>query len=365
MPYYLLPIWAGVFAESYLFGGTEIGLLLAADMVGGTVAAAAARFWITRARWRSALLWSLLIAVMANLLCTVVDGFNGLLVLRSIAGLAAGSYMAIVYADFAHAKNADREFSIALALQVMLGAATIAIAPAVLENWGRAGTFVLVGLGSALPFLVIRAWPERAVPTTAESAPAIHKVTWRVWLGLATICLFLLSLTAVWVAVERLAIANGMDAPLVTLVLSTGLLFSFLGAAAPAVTSKLAPRRLQVNISYLVLIGAIFVLGNYPIVWLFAGGLALYNFFFSFVVPFQTAWVAESDDTGANAVLVPLAQGVGVSIGPALGGWLLGSGNTAGVMYVSIAILAAGYACAYVAGDPIRVSAPAGDTLDT
>ena len=136
------------------------------------------------------------------------------------------------------------------------------------------------------------------------------------WLAIATICLFFAGLSCVWVAMERLSTAAGLDAPVVTAVLSAGLLFSFLGAAAPALTVSLANRRLQIYSSYAALSVAIVVIGNEPTVWLLAGGLAVYNFFYSFVIPFQTAWVAESDSSGRNAVLVPFAQGVGVSVGP-------------------------------------------------
>ena len=354
LPYYLLPIWAGLFEDSYGFGGTEIGLLLAADMTGGTIAAAAARFWITRTKWRTVMVLSLLSGFAVNVACAFVGAFDSLLILRSAAGLAAGTFMAVVYADFAHESNPDREFSIALALQVMMGALSIGFAPQILETWGSASLFVLVGLLCLLPFVLLNAWPERRVASRSEVQISGPVTTFRVWLGLATICLFFLSLTCVWVAMERLATANGMDAPLVAAVLSTGLLFSFLGAAAPAFTATLAARRWQINVSYVALVAGIVVIGNNPAIWLFAGGLAVYNFFFSFVIPFQTAWVAETDNTGVNAVLIPLAQGVGVSIGPAIGGWLLGTGNYLGVMHVSIAVLIGAWICAHFAGDPIR-----------
>lgn len=353
LPYYLLPIWAGVFSESYQFGGSNLGLLLSADMVGGTIAAVSARYWISRTPWRPVLIAALLLGVASNLLCVLADGFGSLLFLRFLAGIAAGTFMAIVYAEFARAQNPDREFSIALALQVAFGAAAIWLAPQMGEAWGRAGSFAMVGLATMLPLILASACPEKPAAHNSSEEESGNATSVKTWFGLAAIGLIFTSLSCVWAGMERLATTRGVDAPVVTAVLSAALLFSFLGAAAPAFASSILPRKLQMRISYAALVLAIVVIGNDPSIWLFAAGLAVYNFFYSFVIPYQTAWVAETDAAGRNAVLVPVVQGIGVSVGPAIGGALLGSGNYAGVVYVSVAILIASLACAVIAGDPI------------
>ena len=108
------------------------------------------------------------------------------------------------------------------------------------------------------------------------------------------------------------------------------------------------------SVSYVSLAIAIFTVGNNSTVLLFALGLCLYNFFYSFIIPFQTAWLAQSDLSGATAVLVPVAQGLGVTVGPIVGGYLVGDENFAGVIVASSAFLVLSYICAKCAGDPIR-----------
>ena len=122
---------------------------------------------------------------------------------------------------------------------------------------------------------------------------------------------------------ERIGNAEGFATPIVATVLSIGLLFSFAGAVTPALAASKWPRKRQIVAAYAVLFLSIFAVGNHPGVWTYAVALCAYNFFFSFVIPLQTAWIAESDATGRNAVLVPVAQGVGVSIGPLLAGSLM------------------------------------------
>ena len=352
LPYYLLPLWAGTFVDDYGFTGSQLGPLLAADMAGGTIAAVCARYWIAEVRWQPVLVVSLLACVGVNLACAGVEDFGGMLALRSAAGLAVGTFMAIVYADFSHAENPNREFAIAMAAQVAFGAAAIWLAPVLQLNWGPAGSFLAVGFATLIPLLLTSSCPQRQMLTDQHSPRSTISI--RVWLGIATICLFFVALSCVWVAMERLAVSAGLDAPVISNVLSAALLFSFLGAAAPALATGLARRRIQVMLSYAALVIAIIVIGNEPVAWVLAGGLAVYNFFYSFVIPYQAAWVSESDSTGRNAVLVPVAQGIGVTVGPILGGVLLGAGNYAGVIYASIGILAISFGCAYFAGDPIE-----------
>ena len=354
LPFYLLPIWAGVFSEYYAFEPSQVGFLLAADMAGGTVASLAARFWITRIDWRRVLMGAVSGAVLVNSLCVFSDSFTLLFVLRIIAGVNAGSFMALVYALFSNVDNPDREFSIALAVQVVLGAAAIYSAPMFVEHLGPASLFAVVAVATASPMLMAAFCPAGGNAFAEESASLAY-VPRRVWAGLAAITFVFLSLTCIWVAMERLGYAEGFGGTVVATVLAAAMLFSFLGAAAPAITTSLAARKVQVYGSYAALALAIITVGNEPTVWLFALGLCVYNFFYSFIIPFQTAWIAESDPSGANAVLVPIAQGVGVTIGPVVGGYFVAASNFTGVIAASLAFLALSFMCATSAGDPIRV----------
>ena len=353
LPFYLLPVWAGVLYEFYAFEPWQVGMLLAADTGGGTIASLAARFWITRANWRRAVLSSLSCAVLVNSLSIFSDSFTALFLLRILAGIAAGCFMAVVYAMFSSSENPDREFSIALALQVLLGAAAIYSMPIFLKHFGPGSLFAVVAMVTVAPMLVAANCPPGGDSDTAKS-PSLRNISHYVWAGLAAIALVFLSLSCIWVAMERLGSAAGFDGSVVTTVLAASMLFSFLGAAAPAITTNLTTRKVQLSVSYVSLAIAIFTVGNNSTVLLFALGVCLYNFFYSFIIPIQTAWLAQSDLSGATAVLVPVAQGLGVTVGPIVGGYLVGDGNFTGVIVASSAFLALSYICAKCAGDPIR-----------
>ena len=140
---------------------------------------------------------------------------------------------------------------------------------------------------------------------------------------------------------------------MVSVLLSLGLLFSFAGALAPAFTEHLFSRNHQVLFSYALLLGSLALLAWDTSAWPYAVALCLFNFCYSFVIPFQSAWVATSDGIGRNAVLVPVAQGVGVSLGPMVAGYLMAGVSINAVIIASAGLLIISYTCVHWAGDPL------------
>ena len=343
-----------MFSEHFSFSGAQVGFLLSADMMAGTVAALLARFWIIRVRWRPILLLSILSTSIANIACVIVDDFTALLVLRCCAGFSAGTMMAFVYATFANVDNADREFAIALAASVAVGAAGLLAAPVLLQNFGPASLFVFVAAASLIPLPLYGGCPLENPGAASAGSSQPRPISPSVLLALTAIGLLFVALTAVWMVMERLGNAEGFDEAVVAAALSGGLLFSFFGAVAPAVTERWLPRRFQVSIAYVALIIAIGIIGSEPGVWAFWLGLCLYNFFYSFIIPFQTAWIASSDRSGRNAVLVPVVQGIGVSAGPMMAGLIMGDERFGGVILAGLTLLVVSFACVLVLDDPLQ-----------
>ncbi|NBP95892.1 MAG: hypothetical protein EBU28_11235, partial [Gammaproteobacteria bacterium] len=189
------------------------------------------------------------------------DSFTALFLLRILAGIAAGCFMAVVYAMFSSCENPDREFSIALALQVLLGAAAIYSVPIFLKHFGPGSLFAVVAMVTMAPMLVAANCPPGGDSDT-EKSPSLRNISRYVWAGLAAIALVFLSLSCIWIAMERLGSAAGFDGSVVTTVLAASMLFSFLGAAAPAMTTNLTARKVQMSVSYVSLALAIFTVGN-------------------------------------------------------------------------------------------------------
>ena len=344
--YYLFPIWAGIFSEHYQFKPTQVGWLLSADMLSNTIAAFSARYWIHRCAWRRIMPLTVIVVVIPNLLCAVIDSFAGFLLLRYLAGIGAGAMVAFMYAIVSASNNPDREFAYAMSAQVFLGAICLIIAPWIWSSLGPEAIFVLCGILGILPMMCFKYLPYANplssnidLGTKAFSSRSGHLAL----LGLVGIGLFFASMNSIWSFTERIGDAQGFSMDFIARVLSVSLIFSFCGAIVPAWLAGRVSRIVVLSIGYLVLAIAITILGSDMTAPTYAVMLCLYNFFYSFVIPFQNGWIAALDHNGRTIVLLPAVQGVGISIGPMLAGMVITNNNYQNVAGMSVFLLMAGY----------------------
>ena len=346
--YYLLPIWAGIFTETFGFGGRQVGLLLSADMTANTIAAFSARYWIHRCYWRRVFPFTVLLTVIPNLLCGMAESFEAFLAYRYVAGLGAGMMVAFMYATIRAAENPDKEFAYAMALQVFVGALCLNGASWLWVTWGAAPVFIMTGLIALLPLMCYHAIP-RSNPLTRNPSGAIKPrnasaVTDRTILyGLLAVGLFFASMNAIWSFMERIGDAEGFATDFIAFTLSISLLFSFAGALVPAWLAGRMKRIVTLSFGYVWLFIAIFTIGRHPTAMAYLMALCVYNFFYSFVIPFQNGWIASLDRSGRTVVLLPVLQGIGIAIGPILAGLVIVDNHYANVIHVSIILLVFSY----------------------
>lgn len=357
LAFYLLPVWAGIFDAEFGFNASQIGALLTADMAAGTVASFSARFWIHRVPWRPMIVLSVALATALNLACIEATQFWHFLLLRCGAGLATGAMLAFPYAAFAASKNPDKKFSIALALQIAVAAGALAVSSWLTEAAGPQALFVLTAFLTALPLIFIAGSPKRSSEESAEETLPAGRLHIREIVALAAIALFMTALTGVWAFVESIASMQNTQSMLVGLVLSGSLLFSFFGAIAPAALHISHEHKFAVPLSYLVLALAVSGLSIPQLAFVFAAAMVLYQFFFSFLMPLQAAWVAEADELGRSAVLVPVAQGVGAALGPLTAGITAARFGSQAIIILSLVLLGASFACVQLAG-PRKIRLP-------
>ncbi|MGI9284490.1 MAG: MFS transporter [Pseudomonadales bacterium] len=353
LSFYLLPLWSGIFSESYGLAGSQVGVLLAADMGAGTVASLLARFWIHRVRWRPVLWMSITSTAALNAFSAIATDYHALLVIRLAAGFGAATMMAFAYAALASADNPNREFSIALAAQVAVGAVLLLLSSKLLQLDGPEAVFLLAAAASMLPVLFYRYFPHKNPAPAVLDAPLDALPGKPVSLALLAVVLFMTALTAIWVFVERLGVNQGFGHVSIGIVLSGGLAFSFAGAISPSWLVSYVSRDRLVTVGYGALLMTLIMLSTPSVIWMFALAICVYNFFYSFVMPLQSAWISSSDSSGRNAVLVPVAQGVGATLGPIAAGLAMDSFGLYSVIALSILCLLLSYTSVQAAGDSL------------
>ena len=346
--YYLLPVWAGFFTEDFGFTSKQVGLLLSADMTASTIAAFSARYWIHRCYWRRVFPLTVLLTVIPNLLCGAAESYEALLVYRYMAGFGAGMMGAFMYATISAATNPDREFAYAMALQVFVGALCLSGASYLWTTWGAPTVFIMTGLIALLPMICYRAIP-RSNPLTGNTGSenklvvASFVTDRKILYGLLAVGLFFASMNAVWSFMERVGDAEGFPADFISFTLTVSLLFSFAGALVPAWLAGRMRRIVAISFGYLCLFIALFAVGRHPAATTYLAALCVYNFFYSFVIPFQNGWIASLDRTGRTVVLLPFLQGIGLSAGPVLAGLVIVDNQYANVIYTSMILLSFSY----------------------
>ena len=346
--YYLLPVWAGIFTEAYGFNSKQVGLLLSADMTANTIAAFTARYWIHRCYWRRVFPFTVLLMVIPNLLCSVVESYEAILVCRYLAGWGAGMMGAFMYAIISASVNPDREFAYAMSLQVFLGATCLYGASHLWAVWGVEAVFVMTGLVALLPLICFHAAP-RANPLTGlpGSGRDLNGVPDAIppaaLIGLLAVGLFFASMNSIWSFMERLGDAEGFAADFIAFTLAVSLLFSFTGALVPACLAGRIKRFTAISFGYALLFIALAAVGRHPSAAIYLAALCVYNFFYSFAIPFQNGWIASLDRTGRTVVLLPVLQGIGLSAGPVLAGLVIAGNRYANVIYLSIILLLLSY----------------------
>ena len=342
--YYLLPILAGIFTDTYSFTAKQVGLLLSADMTANTLSTFSARYWIHRCYWRRVLPFAVLLAVLPNLFCAMADSYWGFLSLRYLAGLGVGMMTAFMYATISASENPDREFAYAMALQVFVGALFLNSAPYLWTSQGAGSIFIALGLVIVSPLFCFRAIPRCNPLTTASDAGKQAQATSArldrtMVFGLLAVGIFFASMNSIWSFMERVGDAQGFATEFIATTLSVSLLFSFAGALLPAWLAGKVKRIAMISTGYLLLFIAIFTIGQRPAAETYLVALCVYNFFYSFVIPFQNGWIASLDESGRNIVLLPVLQGIGIAIGPALAGMVIVAERYATVTYLSMTLL--------------------------
>ncbi len=340
--YYLLPIWAGIFTEEFNFSSRQVGLLLSADMTANTIAAFSARYWIHRCHWRRVFPFTVCLVVIPNLMCSAAESFSVFLGYRYMAGFGAGMMVAFMYATIRAAANPDREFAFSMALQVFIGALCLNGASWLWTRWGVAPVFIMCGLVALLPVFLLYALP-RSNPETEGACSSSQAIERRARFGLLAVGFFFASMNCIWSFMERLGDAEGFATDFIAFALSVSLLFSLAGALAPAWLAGKMKRIITISFGYVWLCIAIYALGRNPTAAVYLVALCVYNFFYSFVIPFQSGWIASLDRTGRTIVLLPFMQGLGIAAGPVLAGLVIVGNRYANVIYVSIILLTCSY----------------------
>lgn len=329
-----VPVISSAWVNLLGFSEVEVGRVAGADLGGLSLGALVAALLVAKVNRRLLVLVSIVIAVTANWLCTVMVDYDQVLWLRLMAGFGSGIYTAVAVCSLGATSKPARAFNMMLFAFAFSQALELHILPQLSMNgiyWVFIGCYLIV-----VPF--IRWIPAHPIDKGLDIEIDVeegggghhsehrHVPAYVPWLVLAAIVVTYINIGAYWTYIELASLADGATPEWVSQVLVWTSFCSIIGCLFATFISN----RFGLARPLLVALVAMAI-----IVGMLAGGINntnivisvfSFNFLWIFVDVYQMSTVANVDHSGKFAALMPGAQGLGQIIGPNLAASILAAG---------------------------------------
>jgi predicted MFS family arabinose efflux permease len=341
--FYMMPAYLALVGGRLSLDAAQLGTLAAAESLAIGISSLTGPLWVGRIDHRLCLVLGSLTCAAGNLATAWSDSFGMLLASRFLVGLLGeGVFYTLSFAVLAHVRNIDRAFAIALTVGVAFGSADLASA-ATLERVspaiGPLAPVILIAL-SVLPLV---GWlPKAAQRARASPRPVRAGRSARAgWLALFAQAIWFGAPGAFWTFAEQVATDKGVPVDAAELMLSIGEFASLAGSVAAAWQAARWGRLAPIAVASIgMVLAAILYQSRDEILWL-GVLLSVFYAFWNYGTVYQMGLVAELDTIGRIAVMMPVAQVFGQSIGPFCAGrMILGMGDGGVTLATAIFALA-------------------------
>jgi predicted MFS family arabinose efflux permease len=330
-----IPVISTAWVELLGFTEAQVGRVAGADLGGLALGSLLASLVMARWNRRWLAFAGIVIAVLANGLCTQLVAYEQVLWLRVLAGVGSGVVTAVAVTTLGGSSKPARAYNIMLFAFAFSQAAEMQFLPMLPMN-GIYGVFIVTFL---LPVPLLRWIPARPDPVPAgerglareDAAPQPPAIL--PWLCLAAIFFTYVNIGTYWTYIELASLDAGIEAGWVGRLLVIVSLGSFLGCLVATLISDRfgLARPLLATLAVMASIVGILVPGiDYPNLLV---SLALFNFLWIFIDVYQMGTVAVIDRRGVFAALMPGAQGLGQIVGPNLAATVLEQGGGYGAIF--------------------------------
>jgi predicted MFS family arabinose efflux permease len=331
--------------EYLRFSEPQAGFIASAEMTGFAVTTLLMTFLAQRIHWRRALVAFIALAVAGNLASLLPREAGLFAVTRFIAGLGCGGIVSLGFASLGLSSRPDRHFGFMIMWSGVYGAVVLFAMPTLYRVAGMDGAlwffavFALLGL-PFVPWLP-GSGSQHATAGTVSVDPGWADRS----LALAAMFFYFLAQGIVWAYLFRIAIDAGIPEQAAANGLTVAQLGGVLGALVPALVGARFGRAPMLFLAIACGIAPLlfFLHGGLTVV-LYGVAVFIYNYGFNKTHPYLLATMATFDRTGRVVVYAVALQTLGLAVGPAIGGLLVGDGSFEGINRVGIALFAIAFA---------------------
>jgi len=323
----VLPLFVGGFSESYGFNEGQLGILAAADLVGASLACIAIFIYVERVSWRKVILIATLVAFVSNVVCIWAEQYSLLVLMRLIAGVSAGVIYSLAMVAIGNGQNVTRDYGWAVAGQALVATLYYVTLPSLIETQGLHSLFIIMAVNMLVCALLLP--KENLIGQSSTDSdeswgynnPGNSLTT--VSIGLLGIFLLYVAQGGIWVFVERIGHAAGHSPEAIGYVLAVAALLGIVAGMTAAIQGARLGFRLPLWFIFIGQSVAILQLWWAESYMGYLLAIALYNFCWTYVVPFHMSIIAQCDDSKKAVALAPAFQGGGLAAGAAIAGAVL------------------------------------------
>lgn len=340
-----IPVISTAWTTQLGFTEVQVGRVAGADLGGLSLGAVVAAYFIARMDRRVMVLLSALVAIVANLLCTVMVEYEQVLWLRAVAGIGSGVYTAVAVACLGATAKPARAYNAMLFAFAFSQALEMNFLPQLSMN----GIYYVFITAYALGLLFIGWIPPRPIDRTLDVEIDVtddrgHHAEHRQvpayvpWLVLGAILFTYINIGAYWTYIELATVDSDATPDWVSRSLVWSSFCSIFGCLVATVISNrfgLARPLLITLVIQACIVGMLAGGINNPKI-LFS--LLGFNFLWVFIDVYQMSTIANVDHSGRFAALMPGAQGLGQILGPNLAASLLAAGLGYDAIFIMCAL---------------------------
>ena len=317
------PLLVGEYIAELGVSESRAGMILSTELSAFALGAAIL-FAVLGQNWRRIVTIAFSLMVVGNALFLFVDSLSAIIVARFIAGLGSGMLMTMTIQVIALMRDPDRIYGLWTVGQLVLGALGMIAFPAVIASGGIKAVFLIWALLAVLLFVTIQFYP---LGRDSDIKPnSQHAAARRFVLGL--LCLFGLFIyysgqTGVWVYLERVGESWGIGPELVANTLFASLIAGIAGSALAILLGNKLGRTVPITVSLLISAAGISLLIQSGGSTLFTVAACLFNFGWYLFLPYISAVIADTDDSGKLLTGLSVTFPASLAAGPAVAALLI------------------------------------------
>lgn len=324
----IMPALADALINGLGYTEQQAGFVGSANTFGAAAGALLMVFLIKRIRWRSTAVMLLLVMIGLDFVSTKVIDATYLTALRFIHGCCGGLLVGLTFALITRTASPEKIFGVLLALQFGLGGLAVITIPGTVDEFGHQSTFWCLALFSFTALLLLSFLsdiPPKGVSDESVVVKQAPRLPLALILCLFSIILFQATNMAIGFYLIPMGNSYGLDAGFNAAVVGYSYWVGALGAVLVSVMGLKFGRFWPLTIALTVtLLGfLLFHWSGQKLMYIIANFATATTW--AFVIPFLFGICSELDPTGRMATMAGFCSKIGLSIGPAAGGLIIGS----------------------------------------